>query len=267
MEITLNDLLHTECQITDITAVFVSDLSSIIDYTKNGRFKNLLYYCIKGPREYYDESMQYLFTLAEKDVLFISDKTKYVSKMISSIGEKQGICLCFNVKDQDGNIVKITDEFRLLTNDADGFYFKKINGVYLNVLRNHDTLMGIKACFLDILNSLLNSNVEKDTKEFKELYPAVSFIEAHPENNATMKELANMCCISESSFFHKFLKYSGGISPQKYRNRIRIMRAEEMANDDNFTIEGIAETLGFYDASHLCRCYKKATGRTLKGKI
>lgn len=264
MEISLKELLQTECQITDITAVFVADLSNVIDYSKNGRFKNLLYYCIKGPREYYDENNKYLFSLAEKEVLFISDKTKYVTKKIESSDQIQGICLCFNVKDQFGEIVKITDSFSKVEDDSSSFYFNKINRVYLNVLRNQDTIMGVKSAIMDILNSLFST--QRKSEDFKELLPAVSYMEKNPENNASMKELASMCCISESSFFHKFLKYSGGISPQKYRNRIRIMRAEEMANDGNFTIEGIAEALGFYDASHLCRCYKKFTGRTLKGK-
>jgi len=42
------------------------------------------------------------------------------------------------------------------------------------------------------------------------------------------------------------------------------MKAEEMANDTNLSVEEIAEMLGFYDASYLCRYYKQCTGKTLK---
>ena len=97
----------------------------------------------------------------------------------------------------------------------------------------------------------------------KDIAPALKLMERHPEKNFTNAELAHMCHVSESSFLRKFKLYSGGITPARYRNNIRIMRAEEYVNSDN-TLEHIAQTLGFYDAAHLCKAYKKHTGHSPK---
>ncbi len=266
MEITLKELVDKECQITDITAVFVSSLSPTIDYSRVGRNKNLLFYCIKGPRKYYDGQKKYLLSIEENDVLFITDKLKYITRATDQNSEVKGICLCFYLRDASGKKIKITDSISVLANDKNGYLFNKINKIYLSVLRNQETVMGLKALFFDVINTLVRPKRETDSKDFKELYPAIEYIENNPQLNTPMLTLANMCCMSESSFYHKFLKYSGGISPLQYRNRIRIMRAEEMANDSNATIEDIADALGFYDASHLCRYYKKFTGKTIKNR-
>lgn len=266
MRISLNQLVNTECQISEITAVFVNDLGRVINYSKTGRSKNLIYYCIKGARKYYDEKHNYLFSIKEKDVLFISDKTKYITEKVLDGDEVQGICICFNLRDEYGKHINIDEDFKILANDQTNAHFKRINKVYLNVLRHKNALIAVKASVYEMLNALLSANFEEGEKGFEELRPALLAIEEHPEQNLSIKELASICCMSESSFFHKFLKVSGGVSPLQYRNRIRFMRAEEMANDQNFTLEDIAEALGFYDASHLCKSYKKATGNTLKNR-
>ena len=237
MQIALNQLVNTECQITEITAVFVNDLSNIINYSKTGRSKNLIYYCIKGARNYYDEKHNYLFSIKEKDVLFISDKTKYITEKVLDSDEVKGICICFNLRDEYGKNIDIEEDFKILANDQASAHFKRINKVYLNVLRHQNAHVAVKASVYEMLNALLSINFEEGEKSFEELRPALLAIEERPEQNLSMKELATLCCMSESSFFHKFLKVSGGISPLQYRNRIRFMRAEEMANDQNFTIE------------------------------
>jgi len=53
------------------------------------------------------------------------------------------------------------------------------------------------------------------------------------------------------------------VTPAQYRNNIRLVMAEEMATSSK-TLQEIAEMLGFYDASHLCRTFKQQRGRTLK---
>jgi mannose-6-phosphate isomerase class I len=105
---------------------------------------------------------------------------------------------------------------------------------------------------------------EYKAKYFRDIQPAIDRIELYPEINTSISELSKLCNMSESSFRRKFKQYTNDISPINYRNRIRIMKAEELCNNSSYTIEEAAMKLGFCDAAHLCRLYKQFTGKTLK---
>ena len=126
-------------------------------------------------------------------------------------------------------------------------------------------MLAVKSAFFDLMYLLLTDKLMLKTQA-GELLPALEFIKSNPEKNVSIKELAQMCQMSESSFSHKFTKHTNGITPIQLRNRIRLMKAEEMANDTKLSAENIASALGFYDASYLCRYYKRQTGKTLKAK-
>ena len=100
-------------------------------------------------------------------------------------------------------------------------------------------------------------------ESFDDIFSAISAIENEPQKNISLKALADICHMSESTFLRRFKAYSGGISPIKYRNNIRLMLAGELATS-NMTLSEIADTLGFYDAAHLCKTYKNEKGGTLK---
>lgn len=265
MKVSLSELPYMDCNVFDLTALHISSREIVYNYIKHGRFKNLIHYCTEGRRRYYDADNNYLFSIKKNDILFISDKTKYLSEILPEDGLTSGIGLCFNVFDSNGKPVEITDSFKILASDENDFYLKKINNIYLSVLRHKNITLKTKSLFFDLLTRLLAP--DQETKEFLELQPAITFLETHPEANVSIADLAQKCCMSISNFSHKFTKYSGGVSPLKYRNRIRLMKAEELTSDSNCSIETIAEQLGFYDASYLCKYYKKNTGHTLKRNI
>jgi len=73
MSIRLHELIHTNSQITDITLIRFTTTEKAVDYTKNGRHKNFIFYCIKGKNDYFSPGKEPLFSITEKDVLFIAD--------------------------------------------------------------------------------------------------------------------------------------------------------------------------------------------------
>ena len=54
-----------------------------------------------------------------------------------------------------------------------------------------------------------------------------------------------------------------GISPIDYRNEIRFRKAKQLYQK-NYTLQEIAEKVGFSDASYLSKMYKRHTGTSLK---
>ncbi len=267
MKLKLDELLHADFTVTELTGVYItSQTTTVNDYSKFGRHKNMIYFCEKGRRHYYNAEGEPLFTIDAGEVLFAADKANYVSRLIEANAPSSGLVIGFLLQSTRGEPIEITDTFRPPIKDTDGTLYGKVTRLYISILQNQPALR-IKADFYDLLSTLLTSESRTTEAGFGELSPAFEFIKTHPEKSISVKELAQMCCMSESSFAHKFIKYSNGISPLQFRNRIRIMKAEEMANDANLSVESIAKKLGFYDASYLCRFYKRHTGKTLKAKV
>lgn len=261
---TLSALLHTDCTVMELTGVYITaQAASEYDYSKLGRHKHMIYYCEKGTRHYFDAKNRPLLTIHGGDAVFAADGANYISRIEDGDAPESGIVISFQLQTPEGEPIEITDTFRLLARDRDRHLYRKIMRLYEKILQNGHRL-GIKAAFYDLLSDLLTHDADAAQRYSEELAPAIAFMEAHPERQVRVGELAAMCHMSESSFAHKFSKYSNGISPLQFRNRIRMMKAEEMANDANLSVESIAQHLGFYDAGYLCRSYKKHTGKTLK---
>ena len=116
--------------------------------------------------------------------------------------------------------------------------------------------------FFSLLDQVLAVQ-EKEPECYNDLVPALQALHRTPEIGYTNANLAQMCHLSESTFRRRFQQYSGGQTPQSYRMKLRIEKAEELLHS-SATIEEIADLLGFCDAPHLCRAYKMHTGRTLR---
>lgn len=264
MKMSLNALRCADFTFSELTGVYISSQTAdLYDYTKQGRRKNIIYYCESGRRHYEDAAGKPLFTVSAGDALFVADGAHYSSRLEAEDAPSSGIVIGFWLQNAAGEPIDITDTFQRFPHAPSRTLHTLVDRLYLQILQNRHAL-SVRATFYQLLEALLVGEEATPDGGFEELTPAVDLMMAHPEQSVTVQELAQLCHMSESSFAHKFVTYSGGIAPLQFRNRIRLMRAEEMAGNANLTVEDIARTLGFYDASYLCRFYKKHTGRTLK---
>jgi len=75
----------------------------------------------------------------------------------------------------------------------------------------------------------------------------------------TVKEMAEMCHLSESQFRRKFLQHTG-LYPKNYIDRLRIQRAAVQLCNSELTITEIAEHMGYTNPFHFSRRFKEVTG-------
>lgn len=75
----------------------------------------------------------------------------------------------------------------------------------------------------------------------------------------TVSVLAREARLSKSTYMRKFL-YICKMPPAEYITRKRIESAENMLKNSNASISEIAEKVGFYDAAHFSKTFKKANG-------
>lgn len=86
--------------------------------------------------------------------------------------------------------------------------------------------------------------------------PILDYIEDHLGDFPGIPALCSHFAMSQSGIRRLFAEKIG-MSPTAYLNKRRIERAKEMLLTSEATTEIICEQLGFYDASHFYKCFKK----------
>jgi AraC family transcriptional regulator len=88
-----------------------------------------------------------------------------------------------------------------------------------------------------------------------------SYIEGQLERPILIAELAKLVSLS-CSYFCRAFKESFGDTPHVYITRARMKRARTLMLTTSQALSEIALACGLADQSHLCRCFRQATGST-----
>jgi AraC family transcriptional regulator len=88
-----------------------------------------------------------------------------------------------------------------------------------------------------------------------------AYIDAHV---AEPLRVADLCAIVQRSeaHFSRLFKQTFGESPHAFLIRRRLKRAEECMLETDASLSDIAQRCGFTDHAHLCKHFRKITGRT-----
>ncbi len=97
------------------------------------------------------------------------------------------------------------------------------------------------------------------------LHPGVHRVQdwliAHPEERATLTELAALAALSPRHLARVF-REATGVTVQGYATRLRLERARSLLQDPHLTIEAVAARCGFETARQLRRLWKESFGTT-----
>jgi transcriptional regulator GlxA family with amidase domain len=97
------------------------------------------------------------------------------------------------------------------------------------------------------------------------LHPGVHRVQdwliAHPEERATLEDLARLAAMSPRNLTRVF-RQATGISIQEFTTRLRLERARDLLHDPGLTIEAIATRCGFESARQLRRLWRQELGTT-----
>lgn len=89
--------------------------------------------------------------------------------------------------------------------------------------------------------------------------PAVNYLNKNYAKDLDVKELCDLCYISESQLTRLF-KRQLGISPMAYRNRLRLNTAKMLLENSELSVGEISDMLGFYDIYAFSHFFTSATG-------
>ncbi|MGX7163211.1 AraC family transcriptional regulator [Enterococcus massiliensis] len=108
-------------------------------------------------------------------------------------------------------------------------------------------------------NNLTSYLSKKEKRQQQIVNYTIYFLENHYEEEITLEKLAQDQYIS-ATYLSKIFKEATGMSPINYLITIRLSRAKELLKNDKLSIKEVATTVGYQDAFHFSKSFKKQFG-------
>ncbi len=123
----------------------------------------------------------------------------------------------------------------------------------------------IRGCLLLLLSQLLrHSSADMKTAshdKFRRFIPVLNHVQSNQSQKISVGKMASMVKMAPESFSRAFSKcFNTG--PAEYVRRKKISSARILLEDSDRKLGDIAEELGFTDAFHLSKTFKKFTGKS-----
>ncbi len=248
---------------TDVALMGICSMSlrqrsgTVVRYASPGREDHMLHYAVSGEREYTLPAGETL-RISPGDVLLLPMGASYAS-WAGPREDAWGYNVRFLLRDEKGNALTLEDGIHLLYHDDAGQLCPLFRELAALSTRSGAKLEA-KACLARLVERLVSLRTAA-RGDF--LARAAAYMGARLDAPLTVRALADFCHMSERTFCRKF-KEATGQAPIAYHRRLRILKAQEFLENGAFTLEAIAEALGFSDAAHLSRCYYREMGRHVR---
>lgn len=177
---------------------------------------------------------------------------------------KEASYILANYKQQPGEVIKNENDRRNVISLMNTIVYETQN----NGLQSVEL---IKSLMVSMLHILMRS-IKKSTAEIigndiqdERLAEMTSYIQEHIDTPDLLKieNLATVFFMSPT-YISEFFKKTTGTSLREYIAKSRLKLVEIRLLYSDYTLNQIADELGFTDASHLSRTFKKYSGQTIR---
>lgn len=194
-----------------------------------------------------------VYTANTGDLVYISAGTRYYSVWFGeSDVEWYSINYSFS-----GKQTMLEYKFQIIKN----YPVKLFHNMY-NTYEKDDFLC--VSAFYKLLSDLCNKlEPTKKNAAFRNIEPALEYIENHSNEEISIIKLCDLCMCSESTLFKSF-QSTVGVSPIKYKHNIMIQTSLSLLSDSDLSIEEISRECGFSSSNYFRKIFKETTGTTPK---
>ena len=105
----------------------------------------------------------------------------------------------------------------------------------------------------------LQTVVGKNANNDKLFMDSISYVIEHYSENITIEKLSHMAGLARTTYIKRFKEVTGK-TPKQFITEQRIKAAKALLLNYDKSITRIAEDVGFYDASHLIKCFIASEG-------
>lgn len=150
-----------------------------------------------------------------------------------------------------GKVVR--EEFSLVQNIYPDYKRKKA----LSSLRFKGALTLLIGKIFEYFSGRQTQMDSRNRRDFWKIKPALDFVQTHLEGEIRNDSLAKACGMS-ANYFCGYFKKNVGLTPAKYVEQRKLNRAIELLYEGKWSIQEISERLGFFDAIHFSKVFKRA---------
>ncbi len=246
-------------------------------YNKNfiirSRSDNLLFYNIDGHRKYLPDdnslgssslsgnksSDNSSFMVNPGDVVFMPTGCSYKSLTTDKDGNT-ALNVIFNIYGNNNEEIILDNKPGLLNPDIAPQVARNMCDIYEAFLQGGFANLLVMEHMYKILHLICTNHSYHNSSKpsFKSIMPAVRHMQANLNKPVSIEYLASLCFLSRSTFLRKF-KSEFNDSPFSYHLKMRISKCHELLKSNLYSVEALAELMGFYDKSHFLKTMKKYT--------
>ena len=228
-------------------------------YRQPCRSENQFYLCCSGTRDYFRPQGERFLSTVPDDILFMPTGASYYTT-VTGESASTGYGILFKLYDRRGHEIILGNEPEVILRDRNGFFQERFREMLVLMLSGGFSLMQIKARLYDLLYLFVTEKMrEKTDMQIRSVLPAVHYMENHLQENCTVEQLAQLCFMSRSTFHRRFQEEYHD-SPIAWHLNMRIQKSRELLASGMYTVERVAETMGFCDTCYFSRMFYKFTG-------
>lgn len=227
--------------------------------TANLRRWERFFYVVDGKITF--ESNGSSLTAQTGEIVYLPYDVSYISEWENE-EHIDYITVEFILENDRGERVSLSDGIRNIVEDKNGIYFEKFKSLY-ETWEKGEIAYKIKARaqFFELLYSIALKCVKAELKRtYNSIYKAIMYIENNYIGDISVDGLAQMCSMSVSYFRRVFHDYAG-MSPIKYKNKLKAEKAAELLSTGEYTVSEAAYLVGINDIAYFNRIFNQVFGR------
>lgn len=192
------------------------------------------------------------------DLVFAPKGVRYVVQCSTPCPAFDSYTVNFLLQNEQSDEIFLEDKMQILKEKTDSALFlaaEELFGAYIGREANQIKAMSEFYRFFDRALSLAEVH-------WCSQYPiqkGIDRLTAEWNENKKIEFYAALCGVDESYFYRLFKEWSG-LSPNQYRNRLRVAAAKDLLVHTNLSVGEIAQKVGFYDPYYFSRLFKKEVG-------
>ncbi len=224
------------------------------------RPENQLFFDLEGERTYCEtaEGEPYL-TVHPGEFLLMPTGSRYWTRAVSP-GGNRGLAVLFGLYDAAGAPIVLGERVRMATRDESGYYAECMYRLRDCMLKGGYSALMARGLLWELLYHVATDQpLMQLSPRRQSIMPAVRYMEEHLQRGVSVDELAAMCFMSKSTFHRRF-QAEFHTSPTAWHLAARIEKSRELLGGGLYSVEQVAEIMGFCDAAYFSRLFRRYTG-------
>ena len=192
------------------------------------------------------------------DVVFIPKGLCYTVAFLDTSNQFDSYAVNFLLNDEFGNEIVLNEEIQIFKNALDNALFFAAEELFKAYLCRENNQIKALSQFYSFLDIILSS-ISYDARYYYLIQKGAELLISEWNKNTKIDYYAEQCGVNKS-YFYKLFKMWAGISPNQYRNELRMTAAKDLLLHTNLSVYEIAQKTGFDDPYYFSRLFKKETG-------